>query len=304
MSSKFYTRKEAADVLGVSPQSISNYAAKGLLTEVRCGSYIKFSREEVDTLNSLPAFRTVEEISAKVEELEAKERELLEETTARLNQRAQEFKNLFCDGYPERWVRYRTLMFQLAEMAAGEALNQREAQVLWAVLELDTLQEVADRFQLTRERIRQIYEKALRHILKFHDIATQRYDAAIETIEDLKKENGGLKAAIYALEHPELGKPATECVSEAEKFSSTYPFNIKLNDIGLSVRSLNCMRACEIETVGELVALKMTELSKCRNFGRKSLNELYELLRKMNLDFGMWRNPDYDYSYLRKKSNA
>lgn len=304
MSKKFYTRKEAADILGVHPQSVSNYAAKGLLHEVRSGNYVKFIKEEVDALSTIPAIHSYEEIRAKAEEVEAKELELLANMTRRLEERTAEFKDLFTNGHPERWYRYRELVLQVVRLAADEALKQNEKEILWSVLELDTLQEVADRFQLTRERIRQVFEKALRHVINFRDIATSRYEAANKTIEDLKKEITGLRAQVMALEHPELGKPAAEAVSELEKFRDAYPFNQKLKDIGLSVRSLNCMRACEIETVGELVALKMTEITKCRNFGRKSLNELQELLCKMNLEFGMWRNPDYDYSYLRRKSNA
>ena len=159
MSKKFYTRKEAADILGVHPQSVSNYAAKGLLHEVRSGNYVKFIKEEVDALSTIPAIHSYEEILAKAEEVEAKELELLANMTRRLEERTAEFKDLFTNGHPERWYRYRELVLQVVRLAADEALKQNEKEILWSVLELDTLQEVADRFRLTRERIRQVFEK-------------------------------------------------------------------------------------------------------------------------------------------------
>ena len=61
----------------------------------------------------------------------------------------------------------------------------------------------------------------------------------------------------------------------------------KLVDMDLSVRALNCLKSAEVETLGQLVQFEKGELLKFRNFGRKSLSELDELLEKHNLSFGM-----------------
>ncbi|MGM0530031.1 MAG: DNA-directed RNA polymerase subunit alpha [Bacteroidota bacterium] len=61
----------------------------------------------------------------------------------------------------------------------------------------------------------------------------------------------------------------------------------KLTDLDLSVRALNCLKAAEVETLGDLVQYNKNDLLKFRNFGKKSLAELEELLDKMNLNFGM-----------------
>lgn len=61
----------------------------------------------------------------------------------------------------------------------------------------------------------------------------------------------------------------------------------KLTDLDLSVRALNCLKAAEVESLGDLVQYNRNDLLKFRNFGKKSLAELEELLDKMNLSFGM-----------------
>lgn len=61
----------------------------------------------------------------------------------------------------------------------------------------------------------------------------------------------------------------------------------KLVDMDLSVRALNCLKAADVETLGELVSYNRNDLLKFRNFGKKSLTELEELVKGKNLEFGM-----------------
>jgi len=60
-----------------------------------------------------------------------------------------------------------------------------------------------------------------------------------------------------------------------------------LTDLDLSVRAFNCLRAAEIKTLGDLVQYDVADLLKFRNFGKKSLTELEDLVREKNLTFGM-----------------
>jgi DNA-directed RNA polymerase, alpha subunit, bacterial and chloroplast-type len=61
----------------------------------------------------------------------------------------------------------------------------------------------------------------------------------------------------------------------------------KLSDMGLSVRAYNCLKAADIDTFADLVSYSRAELMKFRNFGKKSLNEIDQLVEKMKLQFGM-----------------
>ena len=64
-------------------------------------------------------------------------------------------------------------------------------------------------------------------------------------------------------------------------------FKTKLADLDLSVRALNCLKAADIETLGDLCRIQRAELLKFRNFGKKSLTELDAKLLTLNLSFGM-----------------
>jgi len=61
----------------------------------------------------------------------------------------------------------------------------------------------------------------------------------------------------------------------------------KLIDLDLSVRALNCLKAADVDTLGDLVVFNKNDLLKFRNFGKKSLTELEDKLESMNLNFGM-----------------
>jgi len=61
----------------------------------------------------------------------------------------------------------------------------------------------------------------------------------------------------------------------------------KLIDLDLSVRALNCLKAAEVDTLGDLVSYNKNDLMKFRNFGKKSLTELEELVNVKGLNFGM-----------------
>ena len=60
-----------------------------------------------------------------------------------------------------------------------------------------------------------------------------------------------------------------------------------LNDLDLSVRAYNCLKAAEIRTLGDLVSIEISDMMKFRNFGKKSLTELEELVDSKGLSFGM-----------------
>lgn len=60
-----------------------------------------------------------------------------------------------------------------------------------------------------------------------------------------------------------------------------------LNDLDLSVRAYNCLKAADVKTLGDLVQLEISDMMKFRNFGKKSLAELEQLVAEKNLTFGM-----------------
>jgi DNA-directed RNA polymerase subunit alpha len=84
----------------------------------------------------------------------------------------------------------------------------------------------------------------------------------------------------------------SEIKAESEEFDETslhmrQLLKTKLVDMDLSVRALNCLKAAEVETLGDLVSYAKSDLLKFRNFGKKSLTELEDLVDSKGLTFGM-----------------
>jgi DNA-directed RNA polymerase subunit alpha len=86
------------------------------------------------------------------------------------------------------------------------------------------------------------------------------------------------------LEADEIAK--TETYDE-ESLHMRQLLKTKLIDMDLSVRALNCLKAAEVDTLGDLVSFNKNDLMKFRNFGKKSLTELEQLVAEKNLTFGM-----------------
>lgn len=87
-----------------------------------------------------------------------------------------------------------------------------------------------------------------------------------------------------ALEEEE--KAQTEIFDE-EYLQKSKLLKTRISDLDLSVRALNCLKSANIDTLGELVSHEKSQLLKFRNFGRKSLSELDELVEAKGLVFGM-----------------
>ncbi len=86
------------------------------------------------------------------------------------------------------------------------------------------------------------------------------------------------------LESADLKEP--EAVDE-EMLHMRKLLKTPLNDLDLSVRAYNCLKAADVKTLGDLVKLEISDMMKFRNFGKKSLAELEQLVAEKNLTFGM-----------------
>lgn len=88
----------------------------------------------------------------------------------------------------------------------------------------------------------------------------------------------------YTIEVEEKVEP--EMMDDNDTYMSQL-LKTKLSDLDLSVRALNCLKAANIHTLADLVSYNKNDLLKFRNFGKKSLSEIEELLKNKNLHFGM-----------------
>ncbi|HEY7402024.1 MAG TPA: DNA-directed RNA polymerase subunit alpha C-terminal domain-containing protein, partial [Candidatus Angelobacter sp.] len=79
----------------------------------------------------------------------------------------------------------------------------------------------------------------------------------------------------------------TEARGEEKPLIKNENLNRSVEELELSVRSYNCLKNANIRTIGELVQKTEAEMLKTKNFGRKSLNEIKEILASMGLSLGM-----------------
>ena len=77
----------------------------------------------------------------------------------------------------------------------------------------------------------------------------------------------------------------TDYMIEAEQTNTDDKLDMKIEDLVLSVRSYNCLKRANIETIGELTSKTEEDMIKVRNLGRKSLKEIKEKLEALNLGF-------------------
>ena len=104
------------------------------------------------------------------------------------------------------------------------------------------------------------------------------YDAVVSAAEIFNKH------LMLFIAPEKIKTEEVEQVSEDEKKRDKY-LKQNINELELSVRASNCLRAASIKTIGELVRKTEVQMLKYRNFGKKSLNEIKDILVKMGLDF-------------------
>ncbi|MEM9998662.1 MAG: DNA-directed RNA polymerase subunit alpha [Bacteroidota bacterium] len=123
----------------------------------------------------------------------------------------------------------------------------------------------------------------------------ERLTVEIETDGSITPEDALTNAAAILRDHiglfvqveqePEPTKQETEVDAEVQRIRTM--LNQSVDDLELSVRAQNCLKAAQIKSIGDLVRREESEMLKFRNFGRKSLMELVQVLEERGLRFGM-----------------
>jgi DNA-directed RNA polymerase subunit alpha len=118
------------------------------------------------------------------------------------------------------------------------------------------------------------------------------YDEVLTEYDILKAENNSLKRQIIALQAElqtctSFNEEVIEQITD-EDYHYHELFHTKLEDLHLSTRTLKSLQSADINKIGELVQYNKSELLKLRNFGKKSLTEIEDLIEDMGLTFGMY----------------
>ena len=114
-------------------------------------------------------------------------------------------------------------------------------------------------------------------------------DGSVNAKEALTIAGKILKEHIEKFITEKIEEPFTQEEEEvdAEKQRIANLLRTSIEDLNLSVRAYNCLKSANINSIGELVSRDENDLLKFRNFGKKSLTELLEVIEEKNLQFGM-----------------
>ena len=279
------SKREAAEILGVTRQSVSNLTARGALSVERVGKWNYYNLREVEALvPKCEGIRDAERAIAEVEsELERTRSEKVSEVM--MHRARREFIERMTDT--ATFARYQELVastFDAIEASGvfDERTTTRERDILDQILHLRPLGEIARYYGLTENRVKQIFEKALRKMVYFSSEIGGKFapmrDELVKTIarcEELEAENKLLRAAAKNKEG-EVARPLILDINIKELYAGE-----------LLPRTANCLRAAGCETVKDILKFSRRELMRIRNFGKRSMIDLDAFLTKYGLELGM-----------------
>ena len=293
--------KDAAERLGVSRQTLENWGKAGVVRIRTIAGNGKAHWIDADTLDRLgdsvadavKAQQAVDELTETLEEQEHYLLRLVEETRRDIIFARKAGRHMYAIDF------YAAIPDMLSSIGL---LNEREGGVIKRVVLGDSFSGISEDLGITRERIRQIFYKAIR---KARDLSDLRERIALtgqerSELEFWRKEVNEYKSRIKELEEKLYPEGCSKQEDEVSLLSR------RLVDCDLSVRALNCLKAADLETVGDLIKVRRESLLAFRNFGKKSLSEIEDFLKSIGKTFGtkyvvpvIW-NPSGSHPWIRR----
>lgn len=291
------SRNQAAGILGVSAQSVTNYAAKGLIQTRSDQRYAMYWKPEVEALAANLTFQEARVLQDRAEQIRHDAQDLLATAEAEYARRQRRFQKAFGALFPSDENLYGKLdryQLMLAHMIDAAGIGQRDKTVLNRVLHGDTPEQICTALGYTSGYFKYLYRRALKALTAWYSSKQAELSSLLDVIQhqrqdiaDLRLEKQLLAEALKDQERADAISAAVSVESRRELILRTcYPYNISLLNVGLSVRASNCARANGIDTVGQLAVIDKADVWKWRNAGRKSVQELEELLAHYGLSFG------------------
>lgn len=286
--SRLISRNEAAQLLDMTPQSVSNWIEKGLLK----GHFLNDKQLVVDRNSIVAYFDKLSDLAFMEKRIDAMKEELtqLESSLAMKLKDMRKSDALLDEGNSPR-VLTATLQ-ALFGVAGEELLSWREREILQRLFDGKSLNEVAEEFSFCAPNISQI---CVRTIAKIKEL--QKYPSLHKECKELRAENKTLRQYVETLDRilatfqskvdssVPLTEPDEQDVEEVKRLKELLFTNIR--DLDINVRTLNCLKGLDVETLGDVVRLQKNDVLRQRNFGKKCLTYLEDYLDSLGLTFGM-----------------
>lgn len=274
------SRSNAAKILGVTPQTVSNLAKRGALSVTKEGKWQYFSREEVESI--IPKLEGVRSVENKISDVEKELHSLYHErnNVMEISRARSNFIKRVSDV--STWHRYRDLIMTLYQsVCRTENIENRlsliELNVLEMIVSLKPMPEISQRLGMTPQYIQRVFYKAVRKIYRYADTVAADFDSMRRKLDEANGEISRLKTEkeqmAYNLTHAERMRPVKDAMM------------VNIADLDMSVRARNCLRAAEINTLGDLAKYTRRDLLRHRNFGRITMHEVENLMDRFGLKF-------------------
>lgn len=289
------TRNKAAEILGVSRQTISNYIKEGIL-----GSYVGehgimyVNSEDIDKYAQKYKMIAANEkmIDEKLKEVEYRKRAINVELTE-LRNRATANGKLAANAVGMLFGVINTM----SHLGVVPNLSYRESNILKDIINGMSYDELSLKYDLTPTRIRQIVDKTCNKLTYNEDLAIAELStnkALQYEVERLKKVIKSLQVSYDEYRRGKGDKPLSGAVLPPLILSRD------INDCGFSVRILNMFRSYSIYTVGDLLRKfhGKSDLAKIRNLGNKSVWAILDFIEENNLSFKENGESEEDF-YIR-----
>lgn len=262
---RLISRQEAAEILQCDQQTISNWVEWGIIK-----GHMVNRRLMVDSKTIEAVLDSAQDANRAKTRIEAIKRELLKEEQE-LQSKVNDVRNALrlwkhtSVGYIGREAVYNMLL------SYQPLFSETELSIIKSLIEVGDISAVANNYGLSSTRIVQITCKVVRKIRN-----AERYDILFKKIDRLEEENENLKQQLIL---------AGEKVEKVDEKSVLLSKNIV--DLPFTVRAINVMKMAGIQTVGDMMSMRQSDLMKLRNMGRKTMRELEEFADKYGLEFGM-----------------
>ncbi len=287
---RMISRREAAKLLQITEQSISNWVNDGLLASRMIGRCLRIDKETIlhyfDTLQQLG--QTEQRVAEMLDNVQRREKAL--------DKRIEDVSKAemsIATAMP-RWLL--TSVYEAILAVAGkDVLCVRELYILQRLNQGQTVSEIAQDLCLTRQAILYIVNKAFKKIYVMRTFSDLRQEC-----RSLKKENADLRQQLSFLnkqlnDHTNASSAALAYVDShlpdyttSEDLSNLLQLlSTSLVDMNISVRTLSSLRSVDIYTLKDLVQWQKADIFRIRHIGKKSLTEIEDLLDSLNLSFGL-----------------
>lgn len=275
---KLMNSQEVADYLGVTRQTISNWAKSGILNAHTNSRISMFSREQIEGLAD--RLRTTAENEQKLNELETKVADKLAELQEEWNDFSEENNVMTRTNMQGLISIVRGVITCMCKATNDELLTLREERILQDVFMMKPYWEIAEKYNVSTNTIVTLVHRITEKLSNSHEQIKERLEVSNEN-EELKNE-----IEILRFKNAQLRQKIKEedrRQKEYEEKILLYSKSIK--DFEISFRTQKVIRFFNIETVGDLCALTMGDVLSVRNIGKKSFIELKDLLDELGLSF-------------------